>query len=100
MNKENQTCCELMASFLQDSRIPIRYLAKFREFYLPLQKSAAAQCIFYCPWCGTKLPHDLRDYYFEVLENEYGIDNDIDAQEAGTLPEEFKTDQWWKKRGL
>ena len=40
----------------------------------------------------------------EILEKEYGItaaqwdapgwDDDVD------LPEEFRTDEWWKKRGL
>jgi hypothetical protein len=62
------------------------------------------QRLWYCPWCGTKLPEDLTEEYEEVLEKEYGITaKDWDApgwSDEIHLPEEFRTDEWWKKRGL
>jgi len=90
-------CCSLMDNFLNDPRIPMYYSPRMREYYIPLKNHSAAQCIFYCPWCGIKLPKDLRDEYFDILENEYDIE-DFDNDEE--IPNEFKTNAWWKKRKL
>ncbi len=50
--------------------------------------------ILYCPFCGTKLPKSKRTSYFDLLE---GLKiNPWDNH----IPEEFKSDEWWKKRGL
>jgi hypothetical protein len=76
----------------------------------------------YCPFCGKKFPPDLvekwSDVIWEELGPEYLIESEAEAQkslcefqereyvpdldlpEAKPLPEEFKTDEWWKKRGL
>ena len=60
--------------------------------------------LMYCPWCGRKLPEDLSEEMEEVLEKEYGITSkNWDSPEWNDdthLPSEFKTDEWWKKRGL
>jgi hypothetical protein len=87
----SEHCCNLMTKFIDDTRIPINYSRKFREYYVPLGCSYAIQCITFCSWCGARLPKDLRDEYFDIIEKEY---------EAKNLPEEFKYDIWWKKRGL
>lgn len=55
--------------------------------------------IHYCPWCGYKLPNELTDKWFEVLKEEYGIE-DPSEEDKDRVPEEFRTDEWWKKRGL
>lgn len=55
----------------------------------------------YCPWCGTKLPENLREEWFETLEREYGIETDIgEARDRTDIPQEFWSDEWWKKRSL
>ena len=55
----------------------------------------------FCPFCGTKLPKDLTEEWFDILEKEYGLDDPYYYPEQKKLiPEEFKTDEWWKKRGL
>lgn len=52
----------------------------------------------FCPFCGTKLPDNLYNKYPDELEKAVGKDFcDITEDE---IPEEFKTDEWWKKRGL
>ena len=94
--EKTKHCCELMAEFLGDSRINIHYSPKFREYDTHLINSPAKQCYFYCPWCGKKLPESLRDEYFKILREKYSI-NSVRTQQ---IPEEFKTDEWWKKRGL
>lgn len=60
--------CEGMARSLADSRVPIRYVPKFREYGLEVTGSSAIQGIEYCPWCGVELPASLRDEYFDRLE--------------------------------
>lgn len=95
----NNYCCIQMKIFLNDRNVPIGYVSKYREFYLRLKFTKSVDTFEYCPWCGTRLPESLRDKYFETLELD-GIDDPIRAAETGTLPEEFKSDKWWKKRGL
>lgn len=60
----------------------------------------------YCLWCGEKLPNFITKR-IEILEKEYGLkcyyDFDEEDFEIGIktrIPEEFKTDEWWKKRGI
>ena len=55
--------------------------------------------IFYCPFCGTKLPTSLADEWFDTLEREYGIEDPSD-EDYDRVPLEFRSDAWWKKRGL
>ena len=92
-------CCELMSKFLLDPRIEIYYFKKFRGYYLGTT-SGAYQTIFYCPFCSTKLPPNLMDKYYNIIEKEYKIDDPHDTEQEKLVPEEFKTDQWWKKRNL
>ena len=96
-----------MDLFLNDIRVPIRYSPTYREYYLLMLEDGkkrgnllAVQRIFYCPWCNTKLPQDLRDEWFEILEKEYNLDDPDSKEQEKLIPEEFKTDEWWKKRGL
>ena len=63
------------------------------------------QRLWYCPWCGTKLPEDLGDEWDEALKTEYNltINDFVDKKgrwDESKIPEEFRTDEWWKKRGL
>ena len=53
----------------------------------------------YCPFCGAKMPKQLyMSEYENALEEVLGKDFcDIKEEE---IPDEFKTDEWWKKRGL
>ena len=94
-----QHCCQLMAKFLQDPRIRIYYFKKFRGYYIETT-SGAYQTIFYCPFCNTELPIDLKKEYHDILEQEYNIDAPHDPEQENLVPEEFQSDEWWKKRNL
>ncbi|GFM38039.1 DUF6980 family protein [Desulfovibrio psychrotolerans] len=91
----NQHCCEWMDSFLQDDSINIHYDEVLREYYVIIDECAAVQCIFYCPWCGVKLPASLRDVYFGLIWEKYGDDVDVDCE---LLPIEMRSSAWWKNR--
>lgn len=50
--------------------------------------------IRFCPFCGHEFPKSKREEYFNLIYNELKITS------LNDLSEEFKTDEWWKKRGL
>jgi hypothetical protein len=55
--------------------------------------------MLFCPNCGTKLPSSLRDEWFDILEQEYGLEDPCE-EDKQKVPQEFLTDEWWKKRGF
>ncbi|MDR0693335.1 MAG: hypothetical protein LBF49_02060 [Puniceicoccales bacterium] len=60
-------------------------------------------CIAYCPFCGAKLPKELIDEKYDIICDELGLDyvpSSSGYLPKKELPEEFKTDEWWRKRGL
>lgn len=92
-----------MDLFLNDERIPILYEAIYKEYKMPLfykNKIEGMQHLFFCPWCGVKLPKSLRHEWINILENEYHINNPMRDEQAELIPIEFKTKEWWVKRGL
>jgi hypothetical protein len=114
---ETNHCCELTHNFLQTGLgyredVEISYSPILREYSIGSNRS---QSISHCPWCGAKLPTNLRKEYRHILRHEYGIEvalyktsedkcdtpkTDQELRETLLVPEEFKSDEWWKKRGL
>jgi hypothetical protein len=52
-----------------EQKVPISYYTKFREYSIELCQKGVFQDIYYCPWCGTKLPSSLREEWFNYLES-------------------------------
>lgn len=103
--KKNYTgpfCCLEMNSMLdnEDDLYNIYYSPKVREYYLKSLKGPYARTIELCPWCGSKLAKSLRDEWFDILEDEYGLDMPKTTEQMEKIPADFLTDEWWKKRGL
>lgn len=98
-------CCDKMDyyadSFYKKDHEIVIYRPHVRRFSLILHgyDFGMMQPIYYCPWCGKKVPKELGEEWCIVIKKELGLD-DVFAEEWATLPEEFKTDEWWKKRGL
>ena len=97
---KNIHCCERMAMLLGDPKMPLEYFLIAREYGITLKHSPAIQGIGYCPWCEKRLPKSVREEFFNILEKEYGIEPAFDIQKDPNIPVEFKSDEWWKKRGL
>jgi hypothetical protein len=94
-------CCEDMGHTLLENRTDIGYCPKYREYYVRRKKDKnIVLSLWYCPWCGKKLPKSLRVKWFKLLEKEHGLDDPWSLEQEKLVPEEFMTDQWWKKRGL
>ncbi len=88
-------CCEEMTFHIHEMEKIMRYFPKFRSYGIKVDESVT-QGIIYCPWCGTKLPRDLTSELAHIVFEELKLDDFRDPR----LPEEFKTDEWWRKRGL
>ncbi len=56
--------------------------------------------ISFCPYCGTKLPENLEDMWFEILEKRFDIDDPFDSEQYKKIPVEYLSDSWWKKLGV
>ena len=93
-------CCSEMRFFIEENKLNIGYDARFREYYIFFKPKCGAskQTVSYCPWCGQKLPESLRDEWFDIMRNEYKLDDPCDDKRR--IPREFRSDKWWKKRGL
>jgi hypothetical protein len=93
-------CCNQMNNFLDEKKVCVGYDPTIREYYINLNGSNAIQIIQFCPWCGEKLPKNLSKEYFRILKKTYNIKHMLGIMDNPNIPEEFKTDEWWKKRGL
>ena len=96
MIKLDNLCCNEMKLSLKDTRDNIGYNFIFREFYIQTKRKTIILDIVFCPWCGVKLPQSLRSNFFNIIFDEL----DLDGSDDPSLPLEFRTDEWWKKRGL
>lgn len=86
-------CCQRLIDALASTDLPLIYVPKFREFGIRhLDGGSSFNEIEFCPWCGSRFPGSLRDEWFDQLES-MGLNIDDE-----NLPEEMKTDLWWKKR--
>ena len=101
-NYKGPFCCLEMDSMLDndDGLYNVNYSPKVREYYLKSLKGPYARTIEFCPWCGSELPKNLDNEWYNILEEEYGLNNPNSLEQEAKIPAEFLTDEWWKKRGL
>ena len=100
-------CCTTLESLVQERSSPLKYIPYLRQFTLTIPKQYLKKnelcmnfTISHCPYCGSKLPSRLAEQWDEIVEKEFGIAGFVDEDAARLIPDEFKTDEWWKKRGL
>ena len=90
-------CCDHMKYVLEEYKI-IEFDMVARCFSVDLLVGMRKK-LWFCPWCGTKFSKDLGNEWMKVLREEYNIKDPI-FDDADKVPPEFRTDEWWKKRGL
>jgi len=116
-NKDDEFCCKYMKKHVDDfenRRVDcygrplsgIFYNRQHRRYclmnYMGSWEDIGVLWMEYCPFCGKKLPKELDDDDMDpYLMKEYGwTEDDCWGYPRRELPDEFKTDEWWKKRGL
>ena len=92
---EFKFCCNNLDKKIKEKKII--YIPYFREFGIlknPVAKGEMTvfEDIKVCPFCTKKFPNSLREKWFLTLEK-LGFDDPWDQK----IPEEFKSDKWWKK---
>ncbi len=89
-------CCKSMDNVSIRKILPQLYYDPCdRSYYIESENKKSVYVIEYCPWCGTKLPT-----YLGGVMVDYILEAGYEGFDDPNLPEEFKTDEWWKKRGL
>lgn len=86
MNDNGDPASDHMSQHRQNDWGSVRYNSRFDEYSVPA--GDASQLLFFCPWCGVRLPSSQRDRWFDELEKR-GID-----PEKGPIPAEFRTGAW------
>ena len=103
-------CCIKMEGALEEYGSPLRYVPYSRSYdmeygtvfkNIETGKDAAivVEPLKYCPWCGVKLPKNLFQEWVKIIEGKFKIDT-LDKEEIKKVPEEYMTEEWWKKKGL
>ncbi|HLC07436.1 MAG TPA: hypothetical protein VJJ26_04585 [Candidatus Babeliales bacterium] len=98
-NYKGPHCCLTMDRGLVSDVGVLLYSAKYREYGVKIPKSTGYIIMDYCMFCGKKLPISLCREWFDILENEYGLESPME-EDKKKVPKEFLTDEWWKKRDL
>lgn len=73
----------------------LAYNAVLDEYGINMKDGTSFVPIRYCPWCGQPLPESKMNRYISELQ-QMGYEQ-IFSEE---VPDEFKSDEWWRKRGL
>jgi len=104
----SEYCCIKMEGILEEPESPIKYESYTRSYLLEyrlcrkLRKNEVivVETLYYCPWCGKKLPNDLYDKWYEEIEKRFGVTDTLDKDQLKKVSPEFMSDEWWKKRVL
>ncbi len=102
-------CCIKMEGALEEYGTPISYTPYTRSYDMAYGTEfknsetgeitfGVVEPLFYCPWCGVKLPENLFAEWHDEIEK-FDIDT-LDKEQLKKLPEEYLTEEWWKKKGL
>jgi|SRR4030095_3102091 len=92
-------CCGALDYQVKSLVCPVKYNEKWREYSIRDLKSTSLSLMIFCPNCGVRLPLSLRDEWFDILEQEYNLE-DPEHEDKKQVPEEFLSNEWWKKRNL
>ncbi len=93
-------CCETFAALLKSQKVKVFYSAEMRYYTLATVSYSGYQRLYYCFCCGKKFPKDLWAKWHSILKKEYKVKDPWEAAYEGKIPQEFMTDEWWKKRSL
>ena len=100
-----------MEGALEEHGTPLRYTPRTRSYDMEYgtvfrntetgeDAAVVVEPLKYCPWCGVKLPKDLFEEWVKIIKKKFKVEHSFDKEELKKVPEEYMTDEWWKKKGL
>jgi hypothetical protein len=93
MNRNLLFDCDIHKDIFECPDILVKYSSQFDEYGLIIHDGGSSTLeIYFCPWCGKKLPESKRDRWFDKLE-ELGINDPSEEN----IPKEFLSDEWYLK---
>jgi hypothetical protein len=72
----------------------IQYTPYYREHFHNNNRTSK-----FCSFCGNELPTSLKTQWHQILKKDYGLEDPLN-KDTKSVPQEFWTEEWWKKRGL
>lgn len=99
LNYKGPHCCLTMDRELSREDALLYYSLRYREYGVKIPKSTGGMLMDYCMFCGKQLPKSVRDEWFDVLEQEYGLESPCE-EDKEKIPNDFLTEEWWKIRKL
>ncbi len=85
--------CNQPGSACSCPEILIRYVSRFDEYGIVRGGEDDPLMIYYCPWCGAKLPDSKRELWFDTLKD-LGFSDPF----RQAIPEDFQTNKWFSRR--
>jgi hypothetical protein len=72
----------------------IQYSSRFDEYGIVVHDGGSSYVVIrYCPWCGSCMPESKRERWFEELQA-MGFDDPLQQD----IPEEYRSDAWYRSR--
>ena len=65
---------------------------------VPIHSLGTCALTDFCPWTGMKLSEGVGDAFFRIVEDELGLKDFVPTRDDGDLPEDMRSDAWWRKR--
>jgi hypothetical protein len=95
-NNLEGVCCRRLRNDLEAGGFV--YNEQLREFTCNMRgKEDYCQVVRYCPYCGVELKSLANEYRAALAE---ALGKEFCDIKEDEIPEEFKSDEWWRKRGL
>lgn len=76
----------------ENEKVAVEYDDVFDEYSIEVPGGAGRQQIYFCSWCGLRLPASKRDQWYDELDAQ-GVDPNTDS-----VPEPYKTAAWRLKQ--
>ena len=101
---EDDYCCERMRKAFLSNKFELCFEKRYAETFCSRRDHGGTFWKWdFCPFCGKNIK-DKFVKFKKVLKDELNINTNSAGFDWDTLDsqlsEEFKTDEWWKKRGL
>ena len=103
IREDGEYCCDRMKGIMESRKYDMCYDKQFSQYLCTRRDGGVKWYWDFCPFCRTSIK-SKSEQYDKVLLKEFGISTKEDGFDFDTvlerLPDEFSTDEWWKKRGL